>query len=81
MAEDFERAPLGDRVKTILRYAVKLTLDPGSMGRADVEELRRHGLDDAEIHRVAQITAYFNYINRVADGLGVDPEPEWAGME
>ena len=37
-----------------------------------------HGLDDAAIHDVIQVVAYFNYINRIAEGVGTDPEPEWA---
>jgi alkylhydroperoxidase family enzyme len=41
-----------------------------------VEELRCAGWTDEEIHRAAQVIAYFNYINRMADGLGVDLEPE-----
>jgi len=45
------------------------------MQRADVESLRAAGLDDAGVHEAVQVIAYFNYINRVADGLGVDLEP------
>jgi alkylhydroperoxidase family enzyme len=45
------------------------------MAEADVAALRAAGVDDAAIHDAAQVIAYFNYINRVADGLGVDPEP------
>ena len=43
---------------------------------ADVEALRTAGASDTEIHATAQVCAYFNYINRIADALGVDPEPE-----
>ena len=39
--------------------------------------LRAQGLDDATIHDAIQVIAYFNYINRVAEGVGTDPEPEW----
>jgi len=44
------------------------------MTRADVAWLRAHGLTDAEVFEVALVTAYFNYTNRVAEGLGVEPE-------
>lgn len=44
------------------------------MSPADLEELRGHGLDDRAIHDATQVIAYFNYINRVADTLGVEPE-------
>jgi alkylhydroperoxidase family enzyme len=40
--------------------------------------LREHGLDDAAIHDAIQVIAYFNYINRIAEGVGTEPEPEWA---
>jgi alkylhydroperoxidase family enzyme len=48
------------------------------VGEADVDELRTHGWDDAAIHDAIQVIAYFNYINRVAEGIGIGPEPEWA---
>ena len=51
---------------------------PSTVGAEDAEALRAHGLDDATIHDVIQVIAYFNYINRVAEGVGTDPEPEWA---
>ena len=39
--------------------------------------LRELGLDDAAIHDAIQVIAYFNYINRIAEGVGTEPEPEW----
>ena len=48
------------------------------MGRADVDGLRSQGLDDEAIHDAIQVIAYFNYINRVAEAVGIGPEPEWA---
>lgn len=48
------------------------------MTAADVDALRDVGLDDTAIHDVCTVAAYFNYINRIADGLGVDLEPEMA---
>ncbi len=62
-------------------FAVKLTKTPGQMGRADVEALRRQGFKDRAIHDIVQVVAYFNYINRIADGLGVDLEPEMEPKE
>ena len=50
---------------------------PASIGEADVQALRDHGWSDAAIHDAIQVIAYFNYINRVADAVGVDDEPEW----
>ena len=48
-----------------------------AVGAADAEELRARGWDDAAIHDAIQVIAYFNYINRVAEGIGIGPEPEW----
>jgi uncharacterized peroxidase-related enzyme len=63
--------------RALCAFAEKLTREPAAMGRADVEALRAVGLGDGEIHDAAQVVGYFNDINRVADALGVDPEPEW----
>ncbi|MFK5956637.1 MAG: hypothetical protein QM477_09355 [Planctomycetota bacterium] len=57
-------------------YASKLTRTPGSMQEADVLRLRDLGWSDLEIHDACQVVAYFNYVNRLADGLGVDLEAE-----
>jgi uncharacterized peroxidase-related enzyme len=57
-------------------YAVKLTAKPQNVGAADLAPLRAVGLSDTDIHDLVQVIAYFNYITRVADGLGTDPEPE-----
>lgn len=59
----------------MLNYAARLTQEPGSGSAAAIEELRKHGYSDRAIHDIVQVIAYFNYINRIADGLGVDLEP------
>ena len=71
---DPERAPLAEADRAIVDYALKLTRNPRGMRRADVETLRAAGLSDAEVFEVALVAAYFNYTNRVAEGLGVEPE-------
>jgi uncharacterized protein YciW len=53
---------------------VKLSLTPGDMTAADLDVLRGHGFDDEAITIATQVISYFNYINRVADALGVDDE-------
>jgi uncharacterized peroxidase-related enzyme len=55
-------------------FAEKLTLTPSQMDKADIEKLRAVGLDDRAIHDATQIIGYFNYIDRIADALGVEPE-------
>jgi uncharacterized peroxidase-related enzyme len=72
---DYRRAELSAGDRAMLDYAVKLTRAPSDMRADDVAALRSAGLDDAAIHDIAQITALFNYYNRIADGLGIDPEP------
>ena len=58
----------------MLRYAKKLTLTPAAVQQADVEEIRRLGRDDRAIHDLCAIVSYFNFVNRIADGLGVELE-------
>lgn len=59
----------------MLGFAVKLAREPRSMTKDDVEVLRAAGFSDTAIHDVVQITGFFSYYNRLADGLGIDPEP------
>jgi uncharacterized peroxidase-related enzyme len=72
---DFRTAGLDSRRLTILEYAEKLTLTPGDMTAEDVEALRSVGLSDRDILDVVQVAAYYSYVNRIADGLGVEVEP------
>lgn len=71
---DWRSAPLTDREKALCAYADKLTRHPKDMSAADLEPLRAVGLGDAGILDLAQVVSYFNYINRIADGLGIDLE-------
>lgn len=64
-------------MRALCDYAVKLTEAPASVGAADADVLRAHGWDDRAIHDAIQVVAYFNYINRIAEGVGVEPEPDW----
>ena len=61
----------------MLDYAVKLTLTPGRVVEGDVERLREVGFEEAAILDICQVTSYFNFVNRLADGLGVELEPYW----
>ncbi len=73
-ARDWRSAGLDEATKALLAYAEKLTTTPAACGGADVAALRRAGWDDRAIHDATQVCSYFNYINRIADGLGVEPE-------
>ena len=61
----------------MLDFAIKLTREPQYMEEEDVEELRQNGFGDTAIHHIVQVTALFNYYNRIADGLGIAAEDEW----
>ena len=76
IAEDYTAAELPDNEMAMLGYVAKLTIEPCNVTAEDVEILREHGFDDRAIHDIAQVTAYFNYVNRIADGLGVELENE-----
>ena len=58
----------------MLDYAAKLTLTPQAVTRDDAEGLRALGFGDRAIHDICSITAYFAFVNRIADGLGVEME-------
>jgi|TARA_B100000959_G_C14997753_1_gene631226 uncharacterized peroxidase-related enzyme len=72
----YKGAPLSPAELALCAWGEKLTLTPGAMDESDVDALRECGWSDLEIHDAAQVVAYFNYINRIADGLGVDFEEE-----
>ncbi len=74
MKTDWTKAPLGPADRALLAFAVKLTAEPAAMIQDDVVALRAEGFDDRAVSDAVQIVSYFNYINRVADGLGVDLE-------
>jgi len=59
----------------MLRYAVKLTLSPAEIRATDLDPMRAAGLSDRDLLDVVEVTAYYAYANRVADGLGVEVEP------
>ena len=61
----------------MLGYAVKLSLEPWNMEEADVQELRDVGFSNAGILEIVHVTGYFSYVNRLADGLGVELEAFW----
>ena len=71
---DYRQAQLSAEDRALCDYAVKLTLAPGEMTERDVDRLRQHGFSDAQITVAAQVIGYFNYITRIAQGLGVDHE-------
>ena len=71
---DYTSVELSAREIAILDYAIKLTQRPAEMVADDVKQLREHGLDDRAIHDLCACVAYFAFVNRIADGLGVELE-------
>ncbi len=76
LLEDWRGAELSSQDRALCAYAEKLTRTPAVMTEADLEPLRAAGLDDVALHDAVQVISYFNYINRVADAVHVDLEPE-----
>jgi alkylhydroperoxidase family enzyme len=74
LAFDYRQAKLGADDRALCDYAIKLTLAPGKMSDRDVATLREHGFIDDQITIAGQVISYFNYITRIAQGLGVDRE-------
>jgi uncharacterized peroxidase-related enzyme len=75
LVEDYAHAPLSAADRAMLDYVGKVTKDATEVGRADHERLRAAGFDDRGILQITLIASWFNYINRVADALGVGREP------
>ncbi len=75
-ADDWRTAGLDDATTALMAYADKLTRAPATCGADDVVALRGAGWDDRAVTDATQVVAYFNYINRIAEGLGVDLE-DW----
>ena len=68
---DYTRAPITPEERTMLDYVVKVTCDANGVRQDDLDKLRRAGFDDTGLLQINLLTSLFNYLNRVADGLGV----------
>ena len=64
-------------MRALCNFAVQVTHEPAEIRREEIDRLREAGCSDAAIHDAIQVIAYFNYINRVADAVGIEHEPEW----
>jgi uncharacterized peroxidase-related enzyme len=74
LVEDYENAPLSEADRAMLDYVTQLTEDATRIRQKDHERLRAVGFDDRGILQITLIASWFNYINRVADALGVGRE-------
>jgi uncharacterized peroxidase-related enzyme len=77
-AHDYRQAELTPRERALCDFAVKLTHGAAMVGRKDIEALHAHGLADVDVSDAIQVVGYFNYVTRVADGVGIEDEPEWS---
>jgi len=74
---DWATAGLSTHRQAMLAFALKLTVTPGQMTKTDAEMLTAVGFTDRDILDIVEVTAYFAYVNRLADGLGVEPNESW----
>ncbi len=74
LSTDWRKADLSPADRALCAFAEKLTRRPQDSTAKDINQLRQHGFDDRGIHDAVQIIGFFNYINRVAEALGVEPE-------
>lgn len=72
LTRDYRAVDVSPRLRAMLDYAALLTRDPGQVAEEHVQAMRSKGLSDEEILDVNLITAYFNFVNRIAEGLGVE---------
>jgi uncharacterized peroxidase-related enzyme len=71
LEDDYKSAPISEQDRVMLDYVVQVTKDATRISPADHERLRAVGFDDKGILQITLIASWFNYINRVADALGV----------
>ncbi|PYT06075.1 MAG: peroxidase [Acidobacteria bacterium] len=71
LQEDYRSAPIDESDRAMLDYVVQLTKDATKISKGDHEKLHAAGFDDKAILQITLIASWFNYINRVADALGV----------
>ena len=81
MKKDFHQAELSAADFAMCIYVEKLTLKPWEMVEADVVALRDAGFSDSAILDINQVTGYYAYVNRLADGLGVELEEFWKTLD
>ena len=77
LRSDYRQAKLNALDRALCDFAVDLTRDPAAIDAGRVEELAAAGVDEVMLLDVVQVTSLFNYYNRLAEGTGVEPEPEW----
>ena len=80
VVNDWRQCALSEGLRALLEFGEKVTRTPATCAAEDIAKLRTAGFSDAAIHDAVQLIAYFNYINRIGDALGVELEeglPRW----
>ncbi len=77
LKEDFHTSNIDEKDRAMLKYVAKLTLEPWNMVEEDVKKLREKGFSDEAILDICQVAGYYAFVNRLADGLGVELEKYW----
>nr|WP_124223581.1 peroxidase [Aquisalibacillus elongatus] len=77
LKNDYRQADLDEKTMSILSYALKLTSTPNLVSDEDVNQLKEMGCSDLEVLDICQITSYFNFVNRMAEGLSVRLEKDF----
>lgn len=74
---DIDTAPIDDKIKPVLRYARKLTQKPNSATQADADAIFAAGWDETALYHTVAITALFNFMNRLVEGMGIELDPSY----
>jgi uncharacterized peroxidase-related enzyme len=74
---DVEMEQIADKMKPVLRYAEKLTRQPDSLTKADVDAIFEAGWDETALYHTVAVTALFNFMNRLVEGLGIELDPAY----
>ncbi len=77
LKKDFRESEIDEKDLAMLEYVAKLTLEPWNMVEDDVINLREKGFSDEAILDICQVAGYYAFVNRLADGLGVELEDYW----
>ena len=84
IVSDWRQAGLNEAIRRLTEFAEKVTRSPATCAESDIVDLRAVGWRDASIHDAVQVIAYYNYMNRIAEALGVELErglPHWGAVQ
>lgn len=80
LIDSFELAPVPEKMRPVLRYAEKLTRAPVGVTRADADAILAAGWGEAAIFHAVAVTALFNFMNRLVEGLGIELDPAYVSL-